>query len=83
MEVKNSFTDLKSLKKRSRRSLFPFIGPALSFLFGTLSSSDLSDIRSNIGTLAKNQQTISHVLEKGLSIFACKSLKIGKALTVS
>ena len=78
LEIKNSFADLKSLKKRSRRSLFPFIGSALRFLFGTLSSSDLSDIRSNIGTLARNQQTISHVLEKGLSILNITRLQVAE-----
>ena len=47
-------------------------------MFGTLSSSDLSDIRSNIGTLAKNQQTISNVLEKGLSILNITRLQVAE-----
>ena len=64
MEIKNSFVDHKSLKKRTRRSLLPWVGSALSFMFGTLSSSDLTDIRNNIGILSKNQQTISHVIKK-------------------
>ena len=47
-------------------------------MFGTLSSSDLSDIRSNIGTLAKNQQIISQVLEKGLSILNITHLQVAE-----
>ena len=78
MEIKNSFADLKSLKKRSRRSILPWVGSALSFLFGTLRSSDLTDIRNNIGSLAKNQQTISHVLEKGLSILNITRMQVSE-----
>ena len=39
----------------------------LGYLFGTLSSSDLNGIRGNIDILAKNQQLISHTLERSLS----------------
>ena len=53
---------------RSKRSLLPFVGQALSFLFGTVSDSDLRNIRDNIKRLAANQNRLVHVTEKGLSI---------------
>ncbi|CAG2203657.1 unnamed protein product [Mytilus edulis] len=70
----SQFNDYKSLyydetaKFRTKRSLFPIIGKALSFLFGTVSDSDLSKIRRNIKTLAQNQDTIRHIVQEGLTI---------------
>ena len=46
--------DFKTLHNtRHKRSLIPIVGKALSFLFGTVSESDLATIRSNVKTLAK------------------------------
>ncbi|VDI37820.1 Hypothetical predicted protein [Mytilus galloprovincialis] len=70
----SQFNDYKSLhydetaKFRTKRSLFPIIGKALSFLFGTVSDSDLSKIRRNIKTLAQNQDAIRHIVQDGLTI---------------
>ncbi|VDI78044.1 Hypothetical predicted protein [Mytilus galloprovincialis] len=70
----SQFNDYKSLyydesaQFRTKRSLFPIIGKALSFLFGTVSDSDLSKIRRNIKTLAQNQDAISHIVQDGLTI---------------
>ncbi|VDI11744.1 Hypothetical predicted protein [Mytilus galloprovincialis] len=44
------------------------IGKALSFLFGTVSDSDLSKIRRNIKTLAQNQDAIRHSVQDWLTI---------------
>ncbi|CAC5360921.1 unnamed protein product [Mytilus coruscus] len=72
--LRSQFNDYKSLyydetaKCRSKRSLLPIIGKALSFLFGTVSDSDLSKIRRNIKTLAQNQDAICHILQVGLTI---------------
>ncbi|CAC5397875.1 unnamed protein product [Mytilus coruscus] len=57
--------------KNNRKS--PDIGAnetklALSFLFGTVSDSDLSKIRRNIKTLAQNQDAIRHIVQDGLTI---------------
>ena len=61
--------DIKSLhvdkqNERSKRSLIPIVGKALSFLFGTLSESDIETIQKNINTLAENQKHITHVLSE-------------------
>lgn len=64
----NMFVTFKSLQHRSRRSLIPFIGSALSFLFGTVSDQDLNSIRRNVHTLSQNQNKIAHVVTESLTI---------------
>ncbi|MEW8544194.1 MAG: envelope fusion protein [Candidatus Thiodiazotropha sp.] len=68
LEITSNFQDISYLSRRARRGVFNWVGDAMSWLFGTLSSEDLSGIRTSIGTLASNQQEISHVLERSLSI---------------
>ena len=53
---------------RHRRAVLPFIGDAMSFLFGTTSEEDLKDIREGIRTLSANQMKIKHVLKRSLTI---------------
>ena len=43
-------------------------GKALSFLFGTVSEDDLGTIRHNVKRIAKNQQTLNHVVKQSLTI---------------
>ncbi|CAC5412397.1 unnamed protein product [Mytilus coruscus] len=72
--LRSQFNYYKSLyydetaKFRTKRSLFPIIGKALSFLFGTVSDTDLSKIRRNIKTLAQSQEAIRHIVQDGLTI---------------
>lgn len=54
--------------RRRKRSLLPFVGSALSFLFGTVSEGCLNEIRNQVGTLSRDQQRISHVVQKSLTI---------------
>ena len=67
-DIKHSFSNMKTLKSRPKRALSRFMSGILGYLFGTLSSSDLNGIRGNIDILAKNQQLISHTLERSLSV---------------
>ena len=53
---------------RSKRSLIPFVGSALSFLFGTVSEGDLNTIRTHLRRLNYNQQKLTHVLKGSLTI---------------
>ena len=53
---------------RSKRTLLPFVGEILSWLFGVLSDRDLNEIRFQVNNLALNQKRIIHVVEKGLSL---------------
>ena len=53
---------------RSKRSLIPIVGKALSFLFGTLSDSDVDSIRRNVVRLAAAQTKLTHVVEGSLTI---------------
>lgn len=78
LEIMNNFIGLKSLGGRSRRGIFNFVGNTMSFLFGTLSEADLNDIRANLGTLASNQQEISHVLEKSLSLLNMTRVQVAE-----
>lgn len=68
----NSFQILNPLHDiigyRRRRSLLPIIGKAFSFLFRTVSESDLQGIRKNINNLANNQQKITHVVKESLTL---------------
>ncbi|CAG2202161.1 unnamed protein product [Mytilus edulis] len=61
--------DTKLVTKEHVQNLVrALIGKALSFLFGTVSDSDLSKIRRNIKTLAQNQDAIRHIVQDGLTI---------------
>ena len=74
----NSYVEINSIKSRSKRSLIPIIGKALHFLFGTLTSADLSKIRRNIKTLANNQKDMLHVLEDSISILNTSRIQISE-----
>ena len=72
-ELQDTYNDIRTLqqpsqKRRSKRSLLPIVGKALSFLFGTVSEDDLHSINSNINKLANNQKKISHVVSQSLTI---------------
>ena len=70
VSIKNDISELSSIANpaRKRRSILPFVGDALSLLFGTVSDSDLKQIRKQISSLALNQRRILHVVEQGLTI---------------
>ena len=55
-------------ESRKSRSLLPFVGSALKFLFGTSTESDLTEVKHNVIQLRKNQKTILHVVEHSISI---------------
>ena len=79
------FKELNEIRSmhRSRRSLIPIVGKALSFLFGTLSEDDVSAIKANIRTIRKNQQVLSHVVRESLTIMKttqAQSLKNTKTI---
>ena len=62
------FNGYKLLKQRTRRSLLPFLGDALSWLVGTPSASDMNQIKTAMRTLNMNQKNIQHVVEESLSL---------------
>lgn len=69
--VKINFDDYQSLKtsrNRGKRSVLPFIGQAMNFLFGTITETDLDNINRNIRDLAENQENIIHNLEQSLTV---------------
>ena len=78
VHLKNMFSTVKSLKVKNKRSILPFIGSALSFLFGTVSEQDLSSIRRNIKTLSKNQNKIAHVVKDSLTILNSTRTAVGE-----
>jgi hypothetical protein len=53
--------------KRSKRSVLPFIGQGLSWLFGVATEDDLESIRNNIRVLADNQDRVNHIIEESIS----------------
>jgi hypothetical protein len=76
--ILKTFTEYKQLHRRSKRSLFPFVGSALGYLFGTVSDADLSSIRRNIHIVAKNEKEIAHVVEDSLSILNVSRVQISE-----
>lgn len=70
VDIKTSVNHVRSLTqtKRNRRSLLPFVGGALSWLFGTITEADIGQIKSQVSNLAKNQQTIIHAVEQSLTV---------------
>jgi hypothetical protein len=58
---------LQNPDKRVKRSVLPFIGQGLSWLFGVATEDDLEAIRNNIRVLADNQEQVNHVIEESLS----------------
>ena len=77
-EIKSSFIEYKSLHDRKKRSLLPFVGDVMSTLFGTISESDLDGIRHNIRTLSSNQERLSHIVAKSLTIINLSNFEIKK-----
>ena len=59
---------LKPLGKRPKRAILPIVGKALSFLFGTVTKSDLNSIKSGIRKLSENQVKLLHVVKESVSI---------------
>ncbi|CAG2220461.1 unnamed protein product [Mytilus edulis] len=52
----------------NKKTFYSGLSQALSFLFDTVSDSDLSKIRRNIKTLAQNQDAIRHIVQDRLTI---------------
>ena len=73
-----SYMDYKSLGSRTRRSVLPVVGKIMSFLFGTISESDLEDIRRALNELSKNQIDIVHMLEEQMSILNVSRAQIAE-----
>ena len=66
--ILQSYMDNKPLGSRTRRSVLPVVGNIMSFLFGTISQSDLEDIRRALHDFSKNRIDIVHMLEEQMSI---------------
>ena len=65
-------------RKINRRSLLPFVGGALSYLFGSVSETDLEVINQNMHKLEQNQKSVIHVLEKSMSILNTSRIQISE-----
>ena len=79
--VKDNFIDYQSLKsdqRRSKRSLLPIIGQAMSLLFWTVSDVDLENIRRSVEDLALNQESIIHNLEQSMTILNLSRVEIAE-----
>lgn len=70
--------DIKSMQNmhRVKRAVLPFVGRALSFLFGTMTKADLRKIYRNIDVLSANQNQIIHVLNDTLSILNVTNIQV-------
>ena len=75
MEVKKKrehllsrYDDYRSMAYRSRRSMLPIVGSALSYLFGVTSEDDLRVISRALGRLTNTQGQLLHVMEDSISM---------------
>ena len=75
MEVKkerehllSKYDDYRSMANRSRRSLLPIVGNALSYLFGVTSEDDLRVISRALARLTNTQGRLLHVMEDSVSV---------------
>lgn len=78
LNILESFSDYKSMHRRRTRSVLPFVGSALSFLFEVVSEDQLSQIRHSVGVLARNQQSILHVVKDSLTILNMSRVEISE-----
>ena len=76
--LKAQMAKYSQMQTRTKRSLLPFIGGALSFLFGSVSEADLVVIDQNIEKLEQNQKTVIHVMEESISIINASRLQISE-----
>ena len=78
----SGYRDYKALGartgRRTERSVLPLGGRILSFLFGTLSESDLDDVRRAVNDLSRQQQSIIHVLEDQVTILNISRVQISE-----
>lgn len=78
----NDYSEIRDLDyhhdKRQKRSVLPIVGKALSFLFGTVSESELKTVRKSVKTLSDNQQEIIHVLEDSISVLNLSRVEISE-----
>jgi hypothetical protein len=72
------FSQVRQLRGRNKRSLIPFVGSALNFLFGTVTDADLRKVQRNIRVLAENQRTIQHVMEDSLTILNTTRVEVSE-----
>ena len=74
-----SFTEYSTLyQRRSKRSMLPFVGKALHFLFGTVTDSDMDAVRRSVKILTENQRDMAHVVEESLSIINVSRVQISE-----
>lgn len=64
-------------RKRSKRSLIPYIGQGLSWLFGVTTEADLDNIRTQISALGNNQKRNVHIVEHSMTVIneSCQLIK--------
>ena len=76
--ISKGLLDYRLLPRRQKRTLIPIVGDAVSWLFGLVTESHLSNIRKNIANLAVNQQQIMHVVEESISVLNMSRIQIAE-----
>ena len=79
-KIEERYEGLKLMGDRGRqkRSLLPFMGDALSYLFGVTSSSDLDVVRKAINTLQGAQKEVVHLVEDNVSVINITRREVDK-----
>ncbi len=71
-QVRLMYNDLSrtflSSSSRSKRAVLPFVGSALSWMFGTTSESQFKKIRGRFNALERRQESTDHVLEAAITV---------------
>lgn len=64
----NKYKDYRSMEGRSKRAILPFVGDALSYLFGITSEKDLKVVQEAVKELDKTQAHMLHIVKDSISI---------------
>ena len=65
-------------RHRSKRSLLPFVGSAINFLFGTVTENDMAVISNSVAQLENKQKAILHVVQSSITVLNTSLLQISE-----
>ena len=79
--VKDAFDDyrtVRSMNGKSKRSLLPVVGQLMSFMFGTITDTEIGHIERSVIDIAKNQKKIIHNLEQSMTLLNLSRVQISE-----
>ena len=72
------YNDFSSIGGRRKRSVLPFVGDALSYLFGVTSSADMRAVEKAVQRLKDTQKGTLHLIEDSITIINITRDEVGQ-----